>query len=68
MDGMLEWLGFYNRLTSLYLWFFSVVHYLLMTLYITPPPTTTYPEFSRLQSWYGFINLILVLAAVRLNE
>ena len=37
MDGMLEWLGFYNRLTSLYLWFFSVVHYLLMTLYITPP-------------------------------
>ena len=37
MDGMLEWVGFYNRLTSLYLWFFSVVHYLLMTLYITPP-------------------------------
>lgn len=68
MDGMLEWLGFYNRLTSLYLWFFSVVHYLLMTLYITAPPPTTYPEFSRLQSWYGFINLILVLAAVRLNE
>lgn len=37
VDGMLEQVGFYNRLTSLCLWFFSVVHYLLMTLYITPP-------------------------------
>lgn len=37
VDGMLEQVGFYNRLTSLCLWFFSVVHCLLMTLYITPP-------------------------------
>lgn len=65
MDGMLEWVGFYNRLTSLpvvFLWYI-----ISWWLCISPLPTA-YPEISHLQSWYVFINFILVLAAIRLNE
>ena len=38
MAGVLERVGFCSGLTSLYLWFFSVIHYPLTTFYITPLP------------------------------
>lgn len=63
--AMVRVLGFHNRLTSIYLWLFHFMHYLLTVFRALPNCISRPFSFAVLLC---FSNFILIVASIKMNE